>query len=374
MQAFKALASNDSCFTLLSTHPMHSYVDYVRTQIQQQRLKREQQVQFLQALLLHIELAVFVCDESGKIIEANPAVAKLLGITPQHLNQLQDLGTLIFSAEKSCRSITNWKNGELKDTLSIRVSIAEIQGNTYKIITLSSIHNELINKEQQAYKKLTEVLTHEVANSVTPLSSIAQSSQTLLQGQKSLNSEQIQDLSLALNTIVSCTQVLAEFVQSFRQVSRLPKPNLAVSQLSPIVQKVVNLHQVQLAECNIKLEFNAKTQQLVMLDKIQIEQVLINLLKNAIEAVCTHNNQTGQKFITLFIGQNEQQQLYLEIADNGEGVAEHVVDNIFVPFFTTKRQGSGIGLSLSKQIMINHAGDLQYIPREKGACFRCIFG
>ena len=119
-----------------------------------------------------------------------------------------------------------------------------------------------------------------------------------------------------------------------------------------------------------------------MLDSPQIEQVLINLIKNAIEALKSHRNQekslvdnyVDNNQISLTVAQNNSQQLYIEVADNGAGIGEHVIEMIFVPFFTTKRQGSGIGLSLSRQIMINHGGDLVYLTREKGACFRCIFG
>jgi signal transduction histidine kinase len=114
-----------------------------------------------------------------------------------------------------------------------------------------------------------------------------------------------------------------------------------------------------------------------MLDKAQIEQVLINLVKNSIDVLtsqktnCQHEN---TREIQLVVGKNTSQQLYIDVVDNGLGVSNEALDMIFVPFFTTKQKGSGIGLSLSKQIMINHGGDLICVSREQGACFRCIFG
>ena len=119
-----------------------------------------------------------------------------------------------------------------------------------------------------------------------------------------------------------------------------------------------------------------------MLDKGQVEQVLINLIKNAIESITVDNgqqrdrdaNNLAQRRISLTVGYNSAQQFYIEVADNGTGIVGHVIDMIFVPFFTTKQHGSGIGLSLSRQIMINHGGDLVYLKRPQGACFRCIFG
>ena len=142
------------------------------------------------------------------------------------------------------------------------------------------------------------------------------------------------------------------------------------------------LHRQQLVECDTKLTIDIQSQQLVMLDSAQIEQVLINLIKNAIESIKSQRNQqlklvdnyVVNNHISITVAQNNAQQLYVEVADNGSGIGEHVIEMIFVPFFTTKRQGSGIGLSLSKQIMLNHGGDLVYITRAKGGCFRCIFG
>jgi C4-dicarboxylate-specific signal transduction histidine kinase len=159
-------------------------------------------------------------------------------------------------------------------------------------------------------------------------------------------------------------------------------PNLVPTQLATILTRIEILHRQQLAECNTSLTIDIQNKQLVMLDSAQIEQVLINLIKNAIEAVKSHSNQqlnlvnnyVVNNQISLTVAQNKSQQLYVEVADNGAGIGEHVIEMIFVPFFTTKRQGSGIGLSLSRQIMINHGGDLVYLTREKGACFRCVFG
>jgi signal transduction histidine kinase len=119
-----------------------------------------------------------------------------------------------------------------------------------------------------------------------------------------------------------------------------------------------------------------------MLDSIQIEQVLINLINNAIDALTLKASEKAQveggdneqARITVTINKNNAQQLYLEVADNGLGLNDKLRDMVFVPFFTTKQQGTGIGLSLSRQIMANHGGDLVYIKREKGACFRCVFG
>jgi len=383
IQVVRALSNGDNTLGFSHNHPMRQHFEGVKEQMQSARFVAERQSEFLKALLLHVDLAVIVFDVKGNIIESNPAVVKLLGKRVDHINELCHIGTVILAAQKNLQSTVQWQHGEQEDTLTLQVSIAEIQGQERKIVTLQSIHELLINKEQQTYKRLTHVLTHEVANTITPLASIAQTCQGLIPETLSfIDEEGKQDLTLALNTLASRTQYLGEFIASFRQISSLPMPNLVPTQLATILTRIEILHRQQLIESNTRLTIDIQNKQLVMLDSAQIEQVLINLIKNAIESVKSHSNQQlnlvrnemFENHISLTIAQNKSQQLYVEVADNGAGIGEHVIEMIFVPFFTTKRQGSGIGLSLSRQIMINHGGDLVYLSRAKGACFRCIFG
>ncbi|MBE0364587.1 hypothetical protein PULV_a2310 [Pseudoalteromonas ulvae UL12] len=377
----RALANGDSTLGLGHQHPMRQQFEQVKDQMQTARFNAEQQAQFLHALLIHIDLAVLVCDDDGEVIESNPAVFKLLGQSINHLNKLGAIGELLLASDTNLRTTSQWQSGEQLDTLSIQLSIATIQGKNRRVISIQSIHDQLQHKEQQAYKRLTKVLTHEVANSITPLASLAHTCTTLLPESLQFNDqEDKQDLQLALNTIASRTQHLGEFIARFRQISRLPAPNLHPTDLAPMLERVIALHQQQASKHGITLTQQTETQQLVMLDASQVEQVLINLVKNALE-VLIQQQQTKQPSelapeaaIRLTLGQNTAQQYYLEVADTGPGIAEHVVEMIFVPFFTTKQHGSGIGLSLSRQIMLNHGGDLIYLAKEQGACFRCVFG
>ena len=379
-QVIRALANGDNTLGFSAQHPMKHHLEQVKQQMQAARFNAEQKSEFLKALLVHIDLAVIVCDAQGNIIESNPAVAKLLGKSATQLSELNQIGTIVLNAEKNLQSTVQWLYGERLDTLTLQVSIAEIQGQTCKVVTLQSIHELLLNKEQQAYKRLTRVLTHEVANSITPLASIAQTCLGLMPVSLNfMDQENKQDLTLALNTIASRTENLGEFIASFRQISSLAMPNLVPTQLADILSSIAALYQQELTANKITLIIDIQCQQLVMLDSNQIEQVLINLLKNAIEAIRLDASQKTEQAltpgkITVVVGQNNAQQLYVEVADNGFGIAEHVTEMVFVPFFTTKQQGSGIGLSLSRQIMVNHGGDLVCVTREQGACFRCLFG
>jgi nitrogen fixation/metabolism regulation signal transduction histidine kinase len=375
----KALANGDSTLGLPPHDPMLKHYENIKKQVQSARFNAEQQAQFLHALLVHIDLAVLVCDANGVVIESNPAAAKLLGLKVEHLSQLDALGRLILNTEKGLRSSAQWQQEEQLDTLSIQVSVAHIQGKIRKVITLHSIREALLIKEQQAYKRLTQVLIHEVANSITPLASIAQTCHGLIPDSLTFEDEEDkEDLSLALNTLASRTAHLGEFIQRFRSVSSLPKPTLTPNSLKQLLEHIIALHHSQLQAHKITYSLNINATQLVMFDHAQIEQVLINLFKNAIEAINNaqlyDKNNTIPAMITVTLGQNRAQQVYVDIADTGPGVAEHVIDMIFVPFFTTKPKGSGIGLSLSRQIMMNHGGDLRYINLEHGGCFRCVFG
>ena len=376
-QVVKALANGDSSLGFAHKSEMQSYYQQAKERVQSAQLKAEQQSQFLKALLVHIDLAVIVVNSSNDIIEVNPAVAKLLGIQVKSVQQLEHIRSLIDVANKNFSATIQWVNGEQQDTLSMRVSVAHIQGEELKIITLQSIHETLLNKEQQAYKRLTQVLTHEVANTITPLASIAQTCHGLLPEALTFPEQQTKDnLALALQTLSSRTQYLGDFITSFRKVSSLPSPQLAPAAIEDILQNIHLLHKQQLEQADVELTIDVQVKQLVMLDKAQIEQVLINLVKNAIEGLAGQNSKANRATgkIQLTVGKNSTGQLFIEVADNGNGVSEQALDMIFVPFFTTKQKGSGIGLSLSKQIMINHGGDLIYLSREQGACFRCIFG
>lgn len=383
IQVIRSLANGDNTLGFASRHPMRKYYDQVKQQMQSARFEAEHQSEFLKTLLVHIDLAVIVCDAKGNIVESNPAVARLMGKSIKNLSELSHIGTMVLATEKNLRSTVQWLHGEQQDTLTLQVSIAEIQGKERKIVTLQSIHEMLLNKEQQAYKRLTQVLTHEVANTITPLASIAQTCEGLIPQELCFSdAESKQDLCFALRTLASRTQYLGEFIASFRHISSLPMPQLAPASVDSILDRIQMLHRQQLKESNIDLAIDIQCQQLVMLDSGQIEQVLINLIKNAIEALTIHfsqqenisSNGDNQGKIQLTVAKNDAQQLFVEITDNGVGIAPHVIEMVFVPFFTTKQQGSGIGLSLSKQIMINHGGDLVYVTRTQGACFRCIFG
>lgn len=372
----KALANNDPTLGLTDSSPIAMKIAEVRTQLQSSRIEAEVQAQFLQSLLLHLDQAILVVDEGAKIIHKNPASDKLVGRIVEDIEQLGELGELIARTNNNLRKVINWHQGERQDSLSVHISCCRIQGKLLKLVSFQSIYQALLAKEQQAYKQLTKVLTHEVANSITPLASLAETAKSLIPEDLSFDeAEDKDDLDEALTTLANRTSQLSTFIKSFNQITSLPKPNLARLDLSELIQQVISLFKQQAQEQDTNINFSDDGHCLLMGDAAQIEQTIINIVKNALEAVKGEERREVSLHLYQKSDQQGRQQLLLDIEDTGPGVAPHVVEQVFVPFFTTKKQGSGIGLSLSRQIMIQHGGDLTYVQRqESGGCFRLSFG
>jgi len=376
VQVINALANNDPTLGLARSDPLSKKLAQLRDQIQHSRLDAEVQAQYLQALLIHLDISILVVDAEDNILHKNPASERLLGHLTNNICSLDKLGELISQTKTSQRATMSFQQNEhANDTLSVHISCCEIQGKSLKVVSIQSIYQALIAKEQQAYKQLTRVLTHEVANSITPLASLAHTAVDLLPDELVFHdSEDKEDLNKALVTLANRTSQLSLFIKSFHQIASLPKPNLAEINLVELVENVLVLFKGEMQKHKIKLSFTVQSSALLMADDAQLEQSLINIIKNAIEAL----SKVERKEISLKLYQTEKstrQELLLDIDDSGPGIVDHVKEQIFVPFFTTKSKGSGIGLSLSRQIMIQHGGDLSYIEKENcGACFRLAFG
>lgn len=376
-QVLKALANNDTTLTLNPQNELSQQVDQVRALIQKNRLENQMQAQYLETLMIHLDVSIIVIDEYDKVVEHNPASEKLLGSFNNELANLGAIGSFIKATNKNCRATLPWQLDEQPDTLSVHISCCKIQGRLLKLVSLQSIHQALVAKEQQAYKRLTRVLTHEVANSITPLASLAETATTLIPETLVFDEQEDKDdLLLALTTIANRTEHLSKFIKSFHEIASLPQPQLAQIDPQLLIKNVMALFISQAQKNEIEFTLESKISCLLMADAAQIEQVLINLVNNAFYAVSKNKN--IKKQVGLRLWQPTNQQLLLDVSDNGCGIASHIIEQIFVPFFTTKQQGSGIGLSLSKQIMLQHGGNLTYVERQQEnnpvTCFRLTFG
>ena len=238
---------------------------------------------------------------------------------------------------------------------------AHVARRKLKLISLQNIQSELEEKEMEAWQNLVRVLTHEIMNSVTPISSLAGTVEEELkpfieeEEARPLSKDQLSDIHLSLQTISKRSEGLIEFVKEFRSLTSIPKPKPVQIDVRNLLEELAMLHRRELSENNIQLSIAVYPEDLTLFaDKNMIEQVVINLFKNAIQAFEEPDNR--QIEMRAFV--NEKSRPVIAIKDNGTGIDPEAVEKIFIPFFTTKQTGSGIGLSLSRQIMRQHQGTL----------------
>lgn len=347
------------------------------------RAEKESHYQYLQTVIENIGVALICFDQSDEVILMNQASKELLakpyihkiGALERVDEQMLSVIRKLSSGEKELIKVV--VQGELLQ-ISIQATEFKLLENSYKLISLQDIRNELDSREVDAWQKLIRVLTHEIMNSVTPLSTLSgvlkdylRNEEGDLMAPEQLDAEHIDDLSTGLETIESRTRGLLKFVRAYRSILRIPKPNFQEVLAQDLVSRTGILLRDDLKGRNIELTLQLPEEPLaIQVDPDMIEQVLINLVKNAMEAL----NGSPNAHIELIVAQPRPNKTVIQVRDNGPGIEEEFVDKVFIPFFTTKKEGSGIGLSLSRQIMRMHKGviALQTHP-EEGTLFSLEF-
>ncbi len=227
----------------------------------------------------------------------------------------------------------------------------------------------------EAWQNLVKILTHEIMNSIAPISSLAgtikSDIETKLENQEELSIADLEDYLMGISTIEKRSEGLTSFVSDFRSLAHIPTPKFSSIRIAKLFEQLEILLHHQLESGNIKVNIELEPEELILFgDQTQIEQVLINLTQNAIQAL----EEAEEKAITLRGYIDEAGKIILEVNDTGKGIEEEALSKIFIPFFTTKKKGSGIGLSLSKQIMRRHKGNIQVNSKlGEGTTFKLIF-
>lgn len=330
--------------------------------------------QFLSVIMESVSTGIIIMDEHNMVLKINRTVNELLGLPVfTHINQLANIDKefpeLFRTLERSDTKIIKIANEREETQLSVRASEVMLQGKRLKVITLNSIGSELDYKEMDSWMRLIRVMTHEIMNSVAPVTSLTDTLLTAFRQNKPKDDDfLIQNTIEALQTINSTTKGLIDFVNSYRRFTGIPKPQLHYVSLQTVVEQTVSLQKTNLTERGIDINLNFPDN-LVMIniDESQVTQVLLNLLKNAAEALSADGGQ-----IKIELSQ-EKQKIHLDICNNGAPISDEVLPNIFVPFYTTKDSGSGIGLSLSRYIMRLHGGTLIHFTRGEWTVFRMTF-
>lgn len=333
------------------------------------RAEKEENYFYLQTVIQHIGIALIAFQKDGQVELINNATKKLFQVRTLHNIQ----GLREFSPEIVQKLLTI-KHGEnilvrvrqKDDLLQLAIYATEfrIHNRAIMLVSIKNIQQELDEKEMESWQKLIRVLTHEIMNSITPISSLSSTIQELMHNIinsfEALNigkeeTESLKEVEQAIQTIHKRTDGLLHFVNTYRNLTRIPTPNFTIFKVSRLLNNIRELHEKEIHEKGITCRVIVEPESLELsADEHLIEQVLINLLKNAIHAL--EGRENPQIDIMAFLNQGGR--ITIQVIDNGKGILPDVLDKIFIPFFTTKPQGSGIGLSLSRQIMRLHGGSI----------------
>lgn len=335
--------------------------------IQEQRSEKEEQYWYLQAVVQHIGVGLIAFRKNGEIDLINGAARKLLrtisldsrqsGVTPRNIQSVEEinrpLAEAVYELQDGGKKIVKIQTIDDIFHLAVYATQFKLGGDKYTLVSLQNIGRELEEKEMEAWQNLIRVLTHEIMNSVTPIASLASTGSSLVKNE--VTGEVVDDVRDAFQTIEKRSEGLLHFVNAYRNLTRIPKPSFQIAQVKDMFNNILRLLKPRIADSNITVEISVEPKKLeVTADPELIEQVLINLVKNSIEALQGKSN----AFIRLIARLDPQGRVVMQVADNGPGIVPEAIEKIFIPFFTTKENGSGIGLSLSRQIMRLHGGSI----------------
>lgn len=336
------------------------------------RAEKEAQHQYLRTIVQHVGIGIITFDKTGEIQIINSTAKSLLGV-----DLIKNVKQLKSVSKELVDSLMELKTGG-RDLMKIEKKGEDVQlaiyaielmrrDEEFKLISIQNIKSELEEKEMDAWQNLIRVLTHEIMNSVTPISSLAATVESELESQinskdfkiENISKDDLEDFHMALHTIHKRSEGLIKFVSDFRNLTRIPIPNHEDLLICDLIRPILSLLRFDIEQNEINVNLNIEPEHLMIrADKEQVEQVLINLIKNAIQAMGENEELEKPKEISICTVVESDERILVKIKDNGTGIDEEALKKVFIPFFTTKKSGSGIGLSLSKQIMRKHNGNI----------------
>ncbi|MEZ4827491.1 MAG: HAMP domain-containing sensor histidine kinase [Bacteroidia bacterium] len=360
---------------------LNTQLSNVVAHFQKIRMEKEENYRYLEQVFRHLSFPTLSIHNGEEINFINHAARSLFpysGLrTPSQLDEpVQQAIREMKSGEKKLVRLT--RDGIV---LPMIISLTEfkLQQGKYQLISFQNIRREIEKTETEAWQKLIRVLTHEIMNSVTPVTTLADSLQTILfhadkQTFKGpdLTPDQTKDVQQALSIIINRSRGLLNFVESYRNLTRIPVPQLEEIPAADFLADIHKLFAARIRRENISFEITVTPENLRFWADLQLtEQVLINLVINAIQAVA----ETPAPKISLRAGENAFGQTEIEVKDNGVGISEEQIEDIFIPFYSTKKEGTGVGLSISRQIMQTQGGDIRVSSlKGEGATFTLTFG
>lgn len=349
-----------------SLEELNHSLNMLNSMIQDIHLKKQAQEQYYQEILRQADIGIFTINTKGHILYANPTVQELLNYRPlNHVKQLnqvdKDLYALFADLKPFDNTIFKLGNERGKKELSLKCTPITIEEQKLLLVVVHDIHKELDDKETDSWVKLIRVLTHEIMNTITPITSISESilnyfkKGSTTEIPTSFSEQQIKNTTKGLEVIKEQGTDLMSFVQSYRTFLSIPEPDRELVPAVALLEKITLLLNEQKEDANLIFKTSIEPKDLEFyIDQKQLTQVLLNLGKNAKQSLDGIDN----GYIHFTAGINAGNQKFIRVTDNGAGIPENLIDEIFIPFFTTKNTGTGIGLSLSKQIMRLHGGSI----------------
>jgi len=349
------------------------------------RSEKEEHFHYLQSIVQNIDVSIIAYQKDGTVEMINKAAKKLFQISG--LKNIKQLYQISGELVEKLLSIAPGDSALIKvqqedDLLQLAINSTEfkIHNKTIVLATIKNIQSVLEEQETEAWQKLISVLTHEIMNSITPIASLSSTIDMMIKSLKeqqevdpnaNIDSETANEIQQGLQTIHKRSTGLLHFVNTYRNLTRIPKPNFRITTVKSIFDNIIPLMNEEFIQANISFHSEIDPSEMEFSVDIELlEQVIINLLKNAIHAL--DGKEKAQITMKAFL--NKRGRVTIQVVDNGVGILPEVLDKIFIPFFTTKPKGSGIGLSLSRQIMRLHGGSITaYSVPSYGATFTLTF-
>lgn len=352
--------------------------------LQNKREHQEETANWLKSVIEHVPVPLISLHPDDRITLWNSSARRLFGTTKVvRLEDLKCFGGEFYealnSASSDARRLVKFTADGMEHQLSISVREVTHGGERERVVSLQDIAGELDKARLQAWQDLVRVLTHEIINSITPIASLSNTAATLLQqnsDHQSLTKEDLDDAESAIATVAKRSSSLMAFVNNYRQITHLPAPHKQPVKLSALLGRIATLFAHDWVKQGVQLHLQDELQRIEMeADPQMLEQLFINLFKNAQQA-----KPPEQETLTINVGiaLNKRNKVMLTVSDNGAGIPDDIRNSIFVPFFTTKKQGSGVGLALARQIMLVHGGSIRLDEdaseeQAKGTTFTLVF-
>jgi nitrogen fixation/metabolism regulation signal transduction histidine kinase len=364
------------------TNKLYDAFNEILEYIENIKIEKEAQFHFLNIILKNADVGIITHSENNKVEIMNIAAqnildSKKLKTWDEIKKSFPEFAKEVLKVKSGHHNLIEFTNKEEKFKLSVSVTNIKILEKAFTIIVFQNIRSEIEQSELDSWNKLIRTMAHEIMNSLTPISSLTETSLLMLQDEKGnlkkeeeFNTKKLDKLRRAITTIEKRSNSLIHFVEDFRNLARLPKPEPTDINMVDFINHIEKLYEASFKNDNIVFEKEIDEDPfLIYADEKLLEQVFVNILKNSIEALSNISPAT----ITIKCYYDNKFKI-IDINDNGTGIPKEEIEKIFIPFYSTKEKGSGIGLSLSRQIMQLHKGKIDIISKENlGTTIRLSF-